>query len=140
MPETPDGFLRFECQRGCVKCCEREGYVYFTETDLKNAAKHLKMSPKAFEKKYIYRTTHQRRLRKLGKQQCVFLTPEGCSIHDVKPTQCRLFPFWPTLVANTREWNATAKWCPGIGQGELIQITRAMETASELTRAYPGFF
>ncbi|MBM3784807.1 MAG: YkgJ family cysteine cluster protein [Acidobacteria bacterium] len=138
--ETPEGFLRFECQRGCIKCCEREGYVYFSEADARQTAKFLGMTLRAFDAKYIYKTRHQRRLRKLSKRQCVFLTPDGCSIHEAKPTQCRLFPFWPGLAGMKREWNRTAKWCPGIGQGPLIQIGTAMEAAAEMYDAYPTFF
>jgi len=135
--------IRFECQPGCTKCCEVSGYVYLTEEDLARAARHLGLSAAEFEQRYVYRTKHMRRLRKprspRGKQ-CHFLTAEGCRIHPVKPVQCRLFPFWPELVESRRDWAATGKWCPGIGKGPLIQITAAMETASEMKRAYPDHY
>ena len=132
--------LRFECQRGCVNCCDQEGFVYLTEEDLSKAAAFLKLAPAEFEKRYVYRTRHQRRLRKPRHSQCSFLSPEGCGIHTVKPTQCRLFPFWPHLLESRREWEKTAKWCPGIGQGELVQIGDALERAEEMKTAYPNFF
>lgn len=133
------GALRFECQRGCTKCCEVSGYVYFTEDDLRNAARFLGMSAKSFEKKYVYRTRHLLRMRKpRGERQCHFLDKGGCGIHPVKPTQCRLFPFWPELVEDRAEWRKTARYCPGIGKGELIQIGAALETASEMKSAYPA--
>lgn len=133
--------LRFTCQPGCTKCCEVSGFVYLTEQDVSNAAAHLGMTKRAFEKRYVYRTRHQRRLRKPGKgSQCTFLGAEGCALHPNKPTQCRLFPFWPELVASRKEWTKTGQWCPGIGKGELIQITTAVETASEMTKAYPWFY
>lgn len=80
-----------------------------------------------------------RRIRKpRGKaKQCPFLDAGGCGIHPVKPVQCRVFPFWPELVESRREWTRTAKWCPGIGQGELIQIGTALETAHEMREKYP---
>lgn len=135
----PEG-IRFTCQPGCTRCCDKEGFVYLTEEDLTKAAAFLGMTAQAFEERYVYRTRHQRRLRKPRGSQCTFLTAEGCSIHSVKPTQCRLFPFWPHLLKSRREWNDTAKWCPGIGQGELIQIGTALEIASEMETAYPNFF
>lgn len=135
----PEG-LRFTCQPGCTRCCDKEGFVYLTEEDLAKAAAFLGMTAPAFEERYVYRTRHQRRLRKPRGSQCAFLTAEGCGIHSVKPTQCRLFPFWPHLVESRREWNETAKWCPGIGQGELIQIGEALEIAEEMHTAYPNFF
>jgi Fe-S-cluster containining protein len=129
--------LRFECQRGCTNCCDQPGFVYLTEDDLKRAAKFVGMTVKAFEAKYVYRTTHNLRFRKPGDKQCPFLESYGCSIHPAKPTQCRTFPFWPELVEQRAVWKAAAKYCPGIGKGPLIQIGNAMEIAEEQRRAYP---
>ena len=136
MPQS----IRFQCQSGCTRCCDQEGFVYLTEADLTKAAAFVNLTPEEFEQRYVYRTRHQRRLRKPRGNQCTFLTETGGSIHPAKPTQCRLFPFWPNLVESRKEWESTAKWCPGIGQGELIQIGDALERASEMHTAYPGFF
>jgi Fe-S-cluster containining protein len=132
--------LRFACQRGCTNCCERQGFVYLTEEDVRKAARYLGMSLAAFERRYIYRTAHMIRLRKPRGSQCHFLGPAGCSIHPAKPTQCRLFPFWPELVENRESWNIEARFCPGIGMGPLIQIGTAVETADEMRRAYPAMY
>src|SRR3989442_1776575 len=86
--------VRFTCQPGCINCCNMQGYVYLTETDLERAAKFLGMTARAFEAKYVYRTRHQMRFRKPRDKQCPFLEKHGCSIHPAKPTQCRTFPFW----------------------------------------------
>ena len=132
--------LRFRCQPGCIKCCDRHGYVYLTENDLKQTAKHLGMSPCDFEAKYVYRTRNLLRLRKPRGSQCHFLEEGGCVIHPVKPVQCRLFPWWPELVEDRRAWNAAAKTCPGIGKGRLVQIGTALETSSEMRTAYPFMY
>lgn len=129
--------LRFECQRGCVNCCQQQGFVYLTESDLKRAATFTGMSARGFEAKYVYRTRHQRRFRKPRDKQCPFLLNGGCAIHPAKPTQCRTFPFWPEMVENRAAWNRTARFCPGIGKGPLIQIGDAMEIAEQHRRAYP---
>ncbi len=131
--------LRFSCQPGCSKCCEVSGFVYLTEADISRIAVHLGLAEDEFERAYVYRTRHQRRLRKpRGKdRQCPFLRDSLCSIHAVKPVQCRLFPFWPELVSDRRAWGETGRWCPGIGQGPLIQIGTALEIADEMRTAYP---
>ena len=72
--------------------------------------------------------------------QCHFLNSEGCSIHPAKPTQCRLYPFWPELVENRKAWNAEKRDCPGVGKGQLVQIGTACETAGEMKRAYPSLY
>jgi len=105
--------MRFECQAGCTKCCERKGFVYLTEHDIPLIARFLGMDAGEFERRHVYRTKHLRRLR-IPRPPCPFLREEGCSIHPAKPEQCRSFPFWPELVSDKKEWRKTAAWCPGI--------------------------
>ena len=132
--------MRFECQPGCTACCRRKGFVYLTEEDVARAAQFLGLTPAAFEKRYIYRTRNLRRLRMPRTGICRFLREDGCSIHPAKPTQCRIFPFWPELTGSTRKWRATANWCPGIGKGELVQIETARALAAEMRAAYPSMY
>jgi Fe-S-cluster containining protein len=132
--------VRFTCQRGCINCCNTEGYVYLTEDDLKRAARFTGMTRRAFEAKYVYRTSRQMRFRKPRDKQCPFLVDNGCSIHPAKPTQCRTFPFWPELVERPAAWKRTGRYCPGIGKGPLIQIGTALEMAEEQRKAYPEMY
>lgn len=136
MPE-----LRFACQPGCTNCCRQPGYVYLTESDLLRAARRLGMTPAAFEERFVYRTRRQLRLRKPhGPAECPFLEEQGCRIHPDKPTQCRVYPYWPELVEQRYYWRAAAKQCPGIGTGPLIQIGTALETSREMRTAYPAMY
>jgi len=132
--------VRFACQQGCTNCCRVHGYVYLTEDDVQRASAFLNMSAEEFEKRFVYRTKHLRRLRKPKGSQCHFLDSEGCRIHPAKPTQCRLFPFWPDLLESASAWSATAARCPGIGKGPYIRIGTALETAEEMKRAYPTMY
>jgi len=132
--------LRFECQPGCTACCTQRGFVYLTEADLQRAAAFLGMTAAAFERRYVYRTSKKRRLRVPREAQCHFLRDGGCSIHPAKPTQCRVFPFWPELVESRREWKTTARYCPGMGKGPLVQIETAREQAREMREAYPEMY
>jgi uncharacterized protein len=132
--------VRFTCQRGCINCCNMQGFVYLTESDLKRAAKFVGMTPRAFEKKYVYRTQFEMRFRKPRDKQCPFLLEDGCSIHPAKPTQCKTFPFWPELLEKPAEWRRTARYCPGIGKGPLIQIGTALEMAEKQRKAYPDMY
>jgi len=132
--------LRFECQPGCTACCTQRGFVYLTEADLARAAAFLGMTARAFERQYVYRTRNRLRLRVPRESQCHFLREGGCSIHPAKPTQCRIFPFWPELVESRREWAKTARYCPGMGKGPLVQIEQAREQAREMREAYPEMY
>ena len=132
--------MRFECQPGCTACCQRKGFVYLTEDDIAHAARFLGVTSAVFEKRYIYRTKNLRRLRIPRGGLCRFLRPDGCAIHPAKPTQCRLFPFWPELTESRGQWRRTAAWCPGIGKGELVQIGAARTLAAEMRAAYPSMY
>jgi Fe-S-cluster containining protein len=132
--------LRFECQPGCTNCCRQKGFVYITQADLERMAKFLQLTAAEFERQFVYRTRHLMRLRMPRHTQCHFLREDGCSIHAVKPLQCRIFPFWPELTEDKREWKKTARYCPGIGQGELVQIEAARSLAGEMRAGYPGMY
>jgi uncharacterized protein len=114
--------------------------VYLTDADLARIADFVGMTAGDFERRYVYRTKHLLRLRVPRHSQCHFLRDGGCSIHAVKPVQCRIFPYWPELVDSKREWKKTAAWCPGIGRGELVQIETARELAAEMRAGYPGLY
>ncbi len=135
--------LRFECQPGCIQCCDRHGYVYITEDDLRRIAAFLGMTEAEFEAKYVYRTSRQLRLRKPRGSQCHFLLKRAdgtgsCKVHAVKPVQCRTYPFWPELVEYRDVWDHEAKKCPGINRGtKLVQIGTALDIAEEMKSAYP---
>lgn len=139
-PSSSDFEFRFTCQPGCTKCCEVRGFVYLTEDDMTRAARHVGLARDEFERRYVYRTRHQLRLRKPKHAQCHFLQGGGCVLHPDKPTQCRLYPYWPELVENRKAWKAQSRVCPGIGTGHLVQIGTALGTASEMRTAYPSHY
>lgn len=136
--------MRFQCQPLCTACCDQQGFVWLTEEDILRIAAHLGLAPAVFEERYVYRAKRLRRLRVPRKAQCPFLFKKGdrggCSIHTVKPVQCRTFPFWPELIGSRREWQKIAKYCPGIERGELINITLARESAAEMKAAHPNLY
>jgi uncharacterized protein len=133
--------LRFSCQPGCTACCRQTGWVYVSAADVERAARFLAISIEAFEQRYVVKFAHRMRLRKPPGSQCHFLEESGCRIHPAKPTQCRLFPFWPELVEDREAWDRTGQqYCPGIGQGPLIQIGTALETAHQMRTAYPELY
>jgi hypothetical protein len=135
----PDGF-RFECQPGCSACCEMEGEVYLTEEDLVRIAAHLSLQPADFEAQHVLRTKRSLRLRKPPDRQCFFHRDGRCSIHPIKPVQCRVFPFWPEIIESTEAWEETARTCPGMNKGPLIQIAAARAISDEMRSAYPQMY
>src|SRR5947207_11358439 len=84
--ETVAEGLRFACQPGCTECCRQKGFVYLTPDDLRRMAAFTGMTAAAFEKRYVYRTARQMRLRVPREGSCPFLEQGGCAIHPAKPT------------------------------------------------------
>jgi len=114
--------------------------VYLAAGDVPRIANFLGISLEEFERRYVYRTARRARLRVPRDVQCYFLREGGCSIHPVKPVQCRIFPFWPELVKSRREWKKTARYCPGMGKGPLVNIETAKQQAAEMRSAYPEMY
>jgi Fe-S-cluster containining protein len=128
--------MRFSCQSGCTRCCTQTGWVYLSADDVPRLAAFVGMTADEFQRQHLYVTRHHLRLR-LRQGQCPFLNAEGCSVHPAKPTQCRVFPFWPELTEDAKEMEETAKSCPGIGKGDLISVETLIESAREMREAYP---
>ncbi|MES1257102.1 MAG: YkgJ family cysteine cluster protein [Acidobacteriota bacterium] len=132
--------MRFECQPGCTKCCEQQGFVYLTEDDITRLANYLNLSAADFERRFVFRTKNLRRLRVPRHAQCEFLIGGGCGVHEVKPMQCRTFPFWPELLESRQAWHRAGALCPGIGKGELVNIENARATAEVMRAAHPHLY
>lgn len=130
--------MRFQCQPGCIKCCEEKGFVYVSEYDIVHLAEFLRMTVPDFKTRYVYSTKNVSRLRM--PRHCPFLSPTGCTVHPAKPIQCRTFPFWPELVDDKKEWNKTAKWCPGIGKGPHVPSELVRISVKEMERGYPHMY
>jgi Fe-S-cluster containining protein len=117
-----------------------EGEVFLSEEDLIRIAGHISVEPAEFEEKYVHRTKSSLRLRKPSDRQCLFHRDGRCSIHPVKPVQCRVFPFWPEIIESAEAWDQTAQRCPGMNKGPLVQIEAACEISQEMRLAYPQMY
>ena len=120
--------LHFECQE-CGGCCSGpgEGYIWVTRPEIEIIADFLKMTVGQLRQEYLrrvgLRTTiieHQ------TTKDCIFLQDiagqRKCVIYDVRPSQCRSWPFWPDNLTNAGAWNKAAQKCPGINRGRLYSF------------------
>jgi len=135
-----DQGLRFNCTL-CGNCCSgAEGYVSFTQDEAKAIADRLGVTLEYFMDHYTHHTpAGQSFIEKdseFGKD-CVFLDRETvpgkavCGIYELRPMQCKTWPFWPQVVGTEHAWRKAAVGCPGIDRGskvirpEEIRIQRA---------------
>ena len=86
---------KFQC-RQCGNCCRISGYVHVREAEIDRIAKYIGIEVYDFIETYTRLTNNRRGLSLIEHDDgsCVFLRKDGrCLIEDVKPEQCRKFPF-----------------------------------------------
>lgn len=113
--------LRFECQKGCCKCCIGIGtYVFVTEDEIVDIAHELGIDPVLFRSVFTRAYGGGRTLTSTSVGECVLLnmTSGGCGVYNARPAQCRTYPFWTEIVHSKSAWKQEANSCPGINKGE----------------------
>lgn len=110
--------LRFECQR-CGNCCRGEpGYVWVNTKEAEAISSYIQESPEKFAKKYLRKAGHRISLIERPDGDCVMYS-NGCSIYEVRPKQCRTFPFWSSNLKSKDTWGALKDFCQGVDRGHL---------------------
>ena len=118
--------LAFECQE-CGRCCAgpEEGYVWVTPDDIDAIAKQLNLTNQQMREQYVRKVGKRYSLVESRKNHdCVFLKPNGkggsgCSIYQVRPSQCRTWPFWHSNLRDPETWAFAQTRCIGMNRGAL---------------------
>ncbi len=114
--------LRFECQ-GCGRCCTGDpGYVWVEDEEIAALANALQMSREEFEQLFVRWVGQRRSLVELPNGDCVFFDNQSrrCRVYELRPRQCRTWPFWESNVRSNQAWQQTCRVCPGSGQGPVV--------------------
>lgn len=132
-PWYADG-LRFRCTR-CGQCCTGEpGNVWVDGAEIEALARRLGESEEEFLALRTRLGARGRTLREKANGDCLFYeNGTGCTVYDLRPRQCRTWPFWSSNVRDEAAWEATCRVCPGSGQGDLISA----EEISRRVRVIP---
>jgi uncharacterized protein len=129
-PWYADG-LRFTCTR-CGKCCTGEpGFVWVNDEEIQAIAERLELPLDEVLGRFTRTVNGKRTLREKLNNDCVFYeSDQGCTLYDLRPRQCRTWPFWESNLKSQETWEKAESLCPGSGEGELIpveEITRRMK-------------
>ena len=127
--------LRFECSE-CGACCRRAGDVELSAPEALAIAREFDGPMATVEallgELWVERWDGVLVIRVPEGSQCPLLDERGrCSVHRVKPLQCRTYPFWPENVASPSSWRVEGAWCEGIGRGPLFcsdDVARILNT------------
>jgi Fe-S-cluster containining protein len=83
--------------------------------------RHLGVDPEEFEHRYVTHMWGRPSFVERPGGDCVFYDAETakCAIYSLRPLQCSLFPFWPSVMESRADWDREARWCPGMDDGRL---------------------
>jgi Fe-S-cluster containining protein len=127
------GGLRFECTK-CGNCCTGPpGWVWFDQQEGRKIAARLGLDETEFYKRYAHQVDGRWSLKETRSDRgydCIFLDRTSrpgealCSIYDLRPTQCRTWPFWPENLSSPRAWQSARRRtpCPGMENGALVPV------------------
>ena len=113
--------LKFECL-GCGRCCRGEpGAIWFTEKEEKRLASRIGLSLDAFRRSHVTGRYGRPSIVERPNGECCLLDGASgrCTVYAVRPLQCRLFPFWPSLLVSPEAWMEESRRCPGMNEGKL---------------------
>lgn len=127
-----DAGLQFGCTQ-CGGCCTgAPGTVFVNEAESTRLARHLGLNREDFMARYAYPVEGGHSLREVGPDYaCIFFRNERCTIYEVRPTQCRTYPFWAENVRSEAAWKKTCRECPGIGQGRRYTRDEILAIAAD---------
>jgi len=98
-------------------CCNGEkGFIWVNKEEIKAIAAFLDLDTQIFIDTYLRKKAYRYSIKELKTGEnyaCLFFDKEknGCSIYDVRPEQCRTYPFWPFFTENPQ---IVLDECPGV--------------------------
>lgn len=132
--------LRFNCTQ-CGDCCRTHGeysFIYVMEAEVVAIAKHLGLSTEEFRSSHCREEDGFTHINAPG-PSCPFLdTSQRCSIYEVRPVQCRTWPFWAENLKRATWEGPVKEICPGTNakEGKLYSAAEVEELALQTEEWY----
>ena len=119
--------VSFQCQPDCGRCCDQPGgIVYLAPTDAEKLAEHAGMDVEAWLRRDCTKTLDGRYIlrSRQGDGICIYLNEKKqCNVYQVRPQQCKAFPWWSENLRSKRSWNKVKESCPGLTADDAIIIS-----------------
>ncbi|TEY03524.1 YkgJ family cysteine cluster protein [Campylobacter sp. US33a] len=105
------------CEKCGGKCCIGEsGNIFANKDELEAIAKFLNLNFEDFEQGFLRKVGLKYSFQEVRFEEgfaCIFFDQNRrkCSIYELRPSQCRTFPFWEYFKKNKKELQ---KECIGV--------------------------
>lgn len=96
---TRDSAFSYTCH-GCSRCCH-DKIIQLNPYEVARLAENRRITTTEFLARYTERNGTV--LQRVEEGACVFLTPEGCGVHQDRPLVCRLYPLGRKVTAEGEE-------------------------------------
>lgn len=90
------------CEANC--CSGESGIISFTKDEMAKISSFLQISNEQFLSDFCRKTGYKYSIKEIqmnGKYNCIFLSENKCDIYDIRPKQCKTFPFWDIFKDNS---------------------------------------
>ena len=97
----------FECGGQC--CIGESGYIWINKEEIEKLAKFLEIEVDKLKNIYLKKVAYKYSIKEYRTKEfgyvCVFFDTDKkmCQIYEVRPQQCRTFPFWDNFKTNIDE-------------------------------------
>ncbi len=102
----------FKCKM-CGDCCKGYGGTYVTKKDIDAISEYINADPDSFVSIYCDISCGKPLLKQGMNKYCIFWN-KICSIHPVKPSMCKNWPFIESIITDVDNWYVMGGLCPGI--------------------------
>lgn len=82
-----------------------------------------------FENQFVRKVGRRKSLIEFPNGDCVFFDRIhlDCRIYDVRPIQCRTWPFWASNLESCEDWEKISRTCKGCNRGTLHSLDEIEE-------------
>lgn len=104
-----------ECEGDC--CIGESGFIWINLDEIETLANYLNLSTKEVREKFLIKIKYRYSIKEIELSEnnyaCIFfdLEQKHCSIYEVRPKQCKDFPFWDYFKDKKEE---VKEECPAI--------------------------
>jgi Fe-S-cluster containining protein len=118
----------FECQK-CGDCCKGYGGAFVNDHEAERISDYLGIDQDLFLSDYCDWSGRRPMIRTAESDYCIFWD-ELCTIHEVKPRMCKIWPFIESILVDTSNWAVMKSMCPGIRNNgnpdDLVEYVKAV--------------